>query len=88
MWSIQKDIEFNRWYATLFFLGLYGPILAATWAETLMNFLTEKGMLINFLPYIALCQLIPNWAVTTIAVVAGVIVKPQDLLKIFIGKKQ
>ncbi|OGB55554.1 MAG: hypothetical protein A2503_17745 [Burkholderiales bacterium RIFOXYD12_FULL_59_19] len=87
-WWSNKEIDYTRMTALVFALPLYGPIVIATSAEYLMKFLTEQNFLVFLVPIILFCSLIPKWLLAAIGVVAGVIIKPQDLLKILVGKRK
>lgn len=89
LWSLlNKDYEHNRMTVSAFVLALYGPIAVATSAESLMKFMTEQDLLVYLVPFVGLSLLIPKWVLAGIGVAAGAITKPQDLLKIFVGKKK
>lgn len=86
-WYVSKDNDFNRWTALLFFIPLYVPVIAAAVGETLTKFLTDQGAALWLIPVIHSLQL-PKWGLAGLAVIAGVIAKPQDLLRVFLGKKK
>lgn len=86
-WQTSKERDFNRWTALVFLVPLYGPVAFSAVGETLSSFLTERGLFLGLLPWIAAFQL-PKWALAGLALVAGVIAKPQDLIRVFVGKKK
>jgi hypothetical protein len=86
-WHLWKSREFNRWTAFAFLVPLYGPVAIAATGETLTEFLVSQGAFLWLVPVIASLQL-PKWGLAVLAVVAGVIAKPQDLVRVFLGKKK
>jgi hypothetical protein len=85
-WRLCQDYDFNRWWALFFLLPLYGPIAIAAVEEPITKYLTDQGMLWG-LNIVASLQL-PQWALAALAVVAAAIAKPQDLVKVLLGKKR
>ncbi len=86
-WHAWKERDFNRWWACFFLIPLYGPMAIAATRETLIAHLTKENILLWLVPLVASLQL-PKWALAALGIVAGVIAKPQDLIRVLLGKKK
>lgn len=86
-WHAWQDHEFNPWTALFFLIPLYGPLAISAAEGTLTKYFTDQEVFLWMIPIIASLQL-PKWALAGLAFVAGVIAKPQDLFRAFLGKKK